>query len=92
MPKQRITKEMLVDAASALTREKGPAHATVTEIAKRAGCSVQPVYSYLGDMDGLRHAVCQKTREFVKSYVEARVDPEALFRSTGMAYVSLARE
>ena len=39
MPKQRITKEMVIDAAFALTREKGLARAGVTEIAARAGCS-----------------------------------------------------
>ena len=92
MPKQRITKEMVLDAAFALARDKGLAHASVTEIAARAGCSVQPIYSYLCDMEGLRQAVCEKTREFVKSYVAARLDPEDFFRSVGIAYVSLARE
>lgn len=92
MPKQRITKEMVIDAAFALTREKGLARAGVTEIAARAGCSVQPIYSYLGGMEGLRRAVCQRTREFVQSYVAARLDPEVFFRSIGMAYAALARE
>ncbi len=44
MPKQRITKEMVVDAALRL-HEKAE-HVIVKNIAEKLGCSVQPIYSY----------------------------------------------
>lgn len=46
MPKQRITKEMVVDAAFELAREGGMEEVLVKRIAERIGCSVQPIYSY----------------------------------------------
>ena len=46
MPKQRITKEMVVEAAFTLARDGGMQEVTVKAIAEKIGCSVQPIYSY----------------------------------------------
>ena len=46
MPKQRITKEMVVDAAFEIARKGGMEHVIVKNIAEKLGCSVQPIYSY----------------------------------------------
>lgn len=54
MPKQKITKEMVVEAAFSLTREKGLENVTVKDIAGALSCSVQPIYSYCDSMEGLR--------------------------------------
>ena len=53
MPKQKITKEMVVDAAFELAREGGMERVQVKPIAARLGCSVQPIYSYCRNMEGL---------------------------------------
>lgn len=92
MPKQRITKEMVVDAAFEIARKDGMEKATVKAISERIGCSVQPIYSYCQNMEGLRQAVSQKAREFILEYVGKTIDPWDLFRSTGRAYVRIARE
>lgn len=58
MPKQRITKEMILDVAFKLTREKGYEQVVVKNIADEMGCSVQPVYSYFNNMEGVKeHAI-----------------------------------
>ena len=54
MPKQRITKEMVVDTAFELARREGVEKVTVKALAESLGCSVQPIYSYCQSMDGLR--------------------------------------
>lgn len=92
MPKQRITKEMVVDAAFDLARDGGMEQVLVKNIAGRLGCSVQPIYSYCQNMEGLRQDVMERVKKFVHEYTEARTDREDLFRSTGQAYVQLARE
>ena len=92
MPRQRITKEMLVDAAFDLARSGGMEQVLVKNIAERLGCSVQPIYSYCRNMEGLRREVTEKVREFVKKYAAEHMDPEDPFRSTGRAYVRLAEE
>lgn len=92
MPKQRITKDMVVDAAFALARKGGMEQVMVKQIADKLGCSVQPIYSYCKNMEGLRADVTARVCEFVQAYVMERLDEDDLFRSTGNAYVRLAKE
>lgn len=92
MPKQKITKEMVVEAAFALARAGGMEAVTVKAIAEGLNCSVQPIYSYCTNMEGLRREVHRKAREFVGNFVAERLDPDNLFQSTGRAHVLLARE
>ncbi len=47
MPKQRITKEMVVNAAFEIARSSGMEQVLVKNIADRIGCSVQPIYKLL---------------------------------------------
>lgn len=92
MPKQRITKELVVDAAFAIARQKGIENVLVKSIAKELGCSVQPIYSYCENMEGLREAVGNRARAFIRKYVAAHLDRNDPFRSTGRAYIQLAKE
>jgi len=92
MPKQRITKEMVVDAAFEIVRTGGIEQVMVKNIAEKIGCSVQPIYSYCTNMDGLRKEVTEKINNFIQSYVSARIDENDIFASTGKAYLQLAKD
>lgn len=92
MPKQRITKEMVVDAAFEIARSNGMEQVLVKNIADRLGCSVQPIYSYCKNMEGLRQDVINQVSCFIQEYIAARIDQQDLFRSTGNAYIQLAKE
>lgn len=92
MPKQRITREMVVDAAFETARSEGMEQVMVKTIAERLHCSVQPVYSYCQNMNGLRKAVIERTNAFIQEYVAKRIDKENLFQSSGQAYIQLAKE
>lgn len=92
MPKQRITKEMIVEAAYGLAREGGMEQVTVKSIAARLACSVQPIYSYCRNMEGLRQEIVKRIRDFVRDYVASHADKTDLFHSTGQAYLQIARE
>lgn len=92
MPKQRITKEMIVETAFEEAKAGGMEQITVKRIAERLGCSVQPIYSYCENMEGLRKDVIRRVKRFVREYAAEHIDQKDLFRSTGQAYVTLARE
>lgn len=92
MPKERISREMIEAAAFALAREGGMERVQVKRVAERLKCSAQPIYSHFENMEALRRAVEAKARDFVGAFVGARVDAADPFRSTGLAYVQLARE
>lgn len=92
MPKQKITKEMVVDAAFQIARKEGMEQVLVKNIADTLGCSVQPIYSYCKNMDGLRKDVEQRTRAFVHQYLAEHMDKEHPFQSSGKAHIQLAQE
>lgn len=43
-------------------------------------------------MDGLRNDVTQRARQFIQKYVADHIDKNDLFRSTGQAYIQMAKE
>lgn len=92
MPKQKITKEMVVEAAFELAREGGLDQVAVRDIAAKLNCSVQPIYSYCKNMEGLRLNVIHRSECFVKEFIPAHLDESDFFRSTGHAYIKLAVE
>lgn len=92
MPKQRITKEMVVNAAFEIARNSGMEQVMVKNIAEKIGCSVQPIYSYCKNMEGLRQDVVEKANRFIQEYVAAHINKDDLFRSTGQSYIQLAKE
>lgn len=92
MPKQRITKEMVVEAAFSLAREGGMETVQVKAIAEKLQCSVQPIYGYCNNMEGLKQEVITYTKAYLDQYVSKRIDRENLFESTGRAHAMFAKE
>lgn len=92
MPKQRITKEMVVDAAFEIAKSSGIEQVMVKNIADKIGCSVQPIYSYCKNMEGLHQDVMKRVKVFVQEYVAVHIDKNDFFHSTGQAYIQLAKE
>lgn len=92
MPKQRITKKMVVDAAFEIARNQGMEQVLVKNIADKIGCSVQPIYSYCKNMEGLRQEVTERVRAFTEEFVAEHIERRELFRSTGQAYIQFAKE
>ena len=92
MPKQRITKEMVVNAAFEIAGEGSMGQVMGKNIADKIGCSVQPIYSYCKNMDGLRQDVVEQINCFIREYVATHINKDDLFRSTGNSYIRLAQE
>ncbi len=92
MPKQRITKEMVVDAAFEIARTQGTEQILIKNIANKLGCSVQPIYSYCNNMEGLYRDVEEKAACFIQEYLSSHIDKKNFFQSTGHTYIQLAKE
>lgn len=91
MPKQRITKEMILNVAFKLAREKGFEQVIVKSIADEIGCSVQPVYSYFDNMDALKEAVLGEAMRYYNEFIYSRVESEGLLESMARANVAFAK-
>lgn len=92
MPKQKITKDMVINAAFELARNDGMEQVIVKNIAEKLGCSVQPIYSYCSNMRSLRLDVMKKAGCFIQQYLKEHTDPDNMFQSTGHAFVRLSKE
>jgi len=93
MPQQKFGREDVLGAALEIVRERGHEVLSARVVAERAGCSVQPIYSLFGDMDGLMRALYEHARAWVTAYnVEHAGDGENLFESNGLSHLRLARE
>ncbi len=61
-PKQKVTKEILLEHAYAIAEESGIQSVTSRSVAKRADCSIQPVFSHFATMEELRKETIDYTR------------------------------
>ena len=83
---------MVVNAAFEIARSDGMEQVMVKNIAEKIGCSVQPIYSYCKNMEGLRQDVTLKVCSFIGEYVKTHIDKDDIFETTGRAYIQLAKE
>lgn len=87
-------REALLEAATRLVSEVGPAGFTLREVARRAGVSHNAPYRHFRDRDALLAAVAaQGFRELAQEMEKgAKAEPSPLgrLRGSGLAYVSFA--
>ncbi len=91
MPKQRITKEIILNVAFKLAREKGYEQVVVKNIADEIGCSVQPIYSYFSNMEALKEAVVGAAMKFYNEFIYSRVEKDCALESMARANVAFAK-
>ena len=92
-PKAKITRGMILDAAFGLVREKGHEALNARELARRLGCSTQPILYAFAAMDELRSAVYQRADEYHTACILPRdgEGPDALLQ-LGLNYVRFGHE
>lgn len=62
-PQKRIFRQDILQAASSLVREQGPQALSVRNLAKKMGCSTQPIYSVFENMEALQEELMAYVRE-----------------------------
>ena len=70
MPKNiKITKEMIIDAAFKITREKGFNKVSNREIAKELNCSIRPIYYQFKNASELNVYLFKKVENYFYNYL-----------------------
>ena len=62
-PKQRITREMILECAFVMFLSEGMETVNARSVAKALGCSTQPIFSYFTGMQDLKSALDAKAQE-----------------------------
>ncbi|WP_394920716.1 TetR/AcrR family transcriptional regulator [uncultured Robinsoniella sp.] len=92
MPKQKITKQIILDSAFKLLRFSGHEAVNARSVAKSTGCSVQPIYSYYENMSELMQELFAYTQQFLSQYIEKNASQECYFESIGKCHIRFAKD
>lgn len=91
-PRARITRDMVVDAAFAITRAEGAEAVNARTVSQKLGCSTQPVMYHFGKIEDLKRAVYQKLDRFHTEYLLCPRPGEDAMLSIGLNYIRFAVE
>ncbi len=87
-----ITKELIINQAFSLVREKGKEELSARNIAKKIGCSTQPIYSCFSNMQELTTAIVKHAMQYAIDKFLLPKEEDDEFMQMGLGYIKLARE
>lgn len=91
MPKAKITREMVVDAAFEVTRIMGSENVNARTVSEKLGCSTQPVMYHFARIEEMKRAVYEKADRFHTEYLMNITDPqEGVMLGIGLNYIHFA--
>lgn len=91
-PKNKFTKEEMLEAALRVVREKGMEGLSAKSMASALGTSTQPVFTAFGSMAGIKQAVYDAAVRVYDSYTEKGLREQIPFFGVGIQYIRFARE
>ncbi len=93
-PKQKITKESMIEAALTLIREQGEDALNARALAGKLACSTQPIFSNYESMEELKKDVIAAAHEIYRGYLtqEMTSGEYPVYKASGMGYIRFAKE
>ena len=76
-PDRAQRRDAILDAATAILREKGYRDTTMLDIARRVSASKETLYAWFGSKSGLFQAVIRRNANTVRTVLEAHLDGNA---------------
>ncbi len=92
-PKIRYSRESIIEAAFEVVRADGEEHLNARTVARRLGCSTQPVLYHFADMKELKKEVCVRADDFHTEYI-TRISGTVkdMMLNIGIRYIRFAVE
>ena len=91
-PKNKFTRDEMVEAALRVVRAKGIDGLTAKTLADELGTSTQPVFTAFGSMDAVRREIYAAAVRVYDGYTNTGLKEKIPFFGVGMQYVRFARE
>lgn len=93
MPKAKITKDMIIDAAFELARTAGAENVNARTVSEKLGCSTQPVMYHFTRIESMKQAVYDRADWYHTKYLMDMGDgQEDVMLSIGLNYIRFAIE
>ncbi len=90
-PKGKYNSEIIIEAAFELVREEGFEQLSARNIAKRLGCSTQPIYSFFNSIEELEEVLMKRVKRYSQDLILEYEDSESNFLAIGLGYFLFAR-
>ncbi len=91
MPKAKITREMVIDAAFEITRSMGIENVNARTVSEKLNCSTQPVMYHFARIEEMKRAVYEKADRFHSEYLMNIIKPEeGIMLGIGLNYIRFA--
>ena len=76
-PDRAQRRDAILDAATAILREKGYRDTTMLEVARRVSASKETLYAWFGSKSGLFQAVIRRNADTVRTVLQGHLDGDA---------------
>lgn len=90
-PKNKFTKEQIIETAFEIAKEEGIDSITIRKIADNLGSSIAPIYVNFKDVEELKEAVISKIYEIGNSVLQEQNTGD-VFLNIGIASVKFAKD
>lgn len=91
MPKAKVTKEMIINAAFEVTRTAGVENVNARTVSEKLGCSTQPVMYHFAKIEDMKKAVYAKANQFHTEYLMNIEEPQkGIMLGIGLNYIRFA--
>lgn len=91
-PRNKFTREEMVEAAVNVVREKGIDALTAKALASELGVSTQPVFTCFHTIEEAKREVRTAAERMYDSYMEVGLQMKVPFLGVGMQYINFAKE
>lgn len=93
MPRAKITRDMVIDAAFEVTRTAGAENVNARTVAAKLGCSTQPVMYHFETIEAMKRAVYSKLDRYHTQYLmNTEGSQEEVMLGIGLNYIRFAIE
>ena len=93
---KKVSREEIVEAALEVVRDGGFSAVNARSVAKKLGCSTQPIYFSFRNMDELKAALIERAAQMheqrVRDSLRAHEGNDSRYSSYGMGFVQFAAE
>ena len=91
-PKNKFTRDEIIQAALGIVREDGLAGLTARSLAERLQSSSKVIFGQFENMEDLSHSVVRAAEFVLVQYIRSALERAKPFRAVGMAYILFASQ
>ncbi len=91
MPKAKISRDMIIDAALETVRDGGEESLNARSVAQRLDCSTQPVMYHFGTIEELKRVIYERAEDLHTEYLLKPGGGDAML-NVGLNYIRFAKE